>query len=68
MLLSLLNETYHILLSSITIMLYVKDLFESGDRWLTKTKYKTNQASKNRRRLNKGHVTEDTEGIHLRYR
>ena len=38
MLLSLLKETYHILLSSITTVLYIKEIFENWTRVVNKNK------------------------------
>ncbi|HKG89251.1 MAG TPA: hypothetical protein VKA95_13070 [Nitrososphaeraceae archaeon] len=40
-----LSQTYHILLSSITIVLYVKEIFEKWRQVVNKTKIQ-NQASK----------------------
>jgi hypothetical protein len=52
-----LKETYYILLSSITIVLYVKEIFENWIRVVnknqdTKLSKTSNQTSKNYRRLN----------------
>ena len=42
--LSPLSQTYHMLLSSITIVLYVKNYLKIGDRQLTKTKIQIKRA------------------------
>jgi hypothetical protein len=54
MLSSLLKETYHTLLSSTTIMIYVKEIFENWTRVVNKNQNTklSRQVSKNRRRLN----------------
>ena len=46
MLLSLLKETYHILLSSITTVLYVKEIFENWTRVVNK-----NQSTKSSKQV-----------------